>query len=179
MRFIFLTILLVSAQVQAEIYKLAIPSESGMKFYWWPVLPEVEGWHHDREHSLMYSSNAQAPDGFTFANAETVIYSKALYKPRVPETKSIAELIKSDKKEFLSRAPDLIVKKVDPLVTDEGVKLQSFTFFPSSNGNWERVTYGEEGDYYIIFTISSRSKKGYQKSLVDYEKFIGQYKEKP
>jgi len=51
-RLIFL-LLLISAPIQAEISKLVIPHETGMKFYWWPVLPEINGWHHDREHGLM------------------------------------------------------------------------------------------------------------------------------
>jgi hypothetical protein len=49
----------------ADIEKIAIPGERGLQFYWWPKVPLVEGWRHDREHSLHYSVNALAPNGFT------------------------------------------------------------------------------------------------------------------
>ena len=176
---LILLLLLVSTPIQAEIYKAAIPSESGMKFYWWPVLPEIKGWHHDRKFSLRYSSNAQAPDGFTFANAETVIYAKAIFKPRRKNIKSLNELIESDKNDFLNNTKDLKIKEVDPLTTSDGKKLKSFTFTPKVKGNWERVSYGEEGEFYLIFTISSRSKNGYSESLKYYEQFISKYKQKP
>lgn len=172
-------LLLISASTQAEIYKTAIPSQSGMKFYWWPVLPEIEGWHHDRNFSLMYSSNAQAPDGFTFANAESVIYAKAIFKPGRKSIKTLNELIESDKNEFIKNTKDLIIEEVNSLATSDGKKLKSFTFTPKIKGNWERVSYCEEGDFYLIFTLSSRSKKGYNESLKHYEQFISNYKQKP
>jgi len=39
------------------------------------------------------------------------------------------------------------------------------------------MSYGEEGDFYLIFVISSRTKKGFQGALKDYENFIHLYKE--
>ena len=160
----------------AEIEKIALPCEKGICFYWWPKLPTVKGWHHDRDHSYIYSANAQAPDGFTFANAESVVYAKALYKPRIPETKSLDALISDDKKQFLSHDPNLIISETTPLTTADGHKLKSYTFFPKSKGNWEQVSYCEEGDFYLIFTISSRSKEGYKKAISAYQQFIGSYK---
>ena len=171
---ITLSILLIS--LQAEIYKLSIPHETGFKFYWWPVLPKVKGWHHEENYSIKYNINAQAPEGFNFSNAETVIYAKALYKPRVPESKSLDKLIQNDKKQFLEQDSKMKITKV---ASSNEKYFQSFTFFPSSKGNWEKVSYAEEDDFYLVFTISSRTENGYKKSLKGYEEFVSKYKIKP
>jgi hypothetical protein len=172
-------VLLASAPLLAEIEKLAIPGEKGLDLYWWPKLPPVTGWHHDREHSLRYGANALAPDGFTFASADAVIYAKAVYKPRQPEISSLASFIASDKKAFLSSNQGLNVAEASSIVTADGHRLQSFTFLPAGAGNWERVAYGEEGEYYLVFTVSSRSLAAYNAALLAYEKLIGAYKEAP
>lgn len=150
-----------------------------MCFYWWPKIAPVKGWHQDRDHSYLYSVNAQSPDGYTFANAEYVMYTKATYKPRVPESKSLKEFIENDKKSFTSKDPSIIVTETEPLITADGQKLKSYTFFPKTKGNWERVSYGEEGDFYLVFTISSRTEDGFKKALPDYEEFVNGYKTKP
>jgi hypothetical protein len=174
-----IVLLLFSATANAEIEKVAVPCEQKICFYWWPKLAAVKGWHHDREYSYHYSVNAQAPDGYTFANAESVIYAKALYKPRIPETKSLESLISNDRADFLSKDHDIIYSEDKSLKTGDGQILKSFTFSPKKKGNWEQVSYGEEGDFYLIFTISSRTKEGFTKSLVDYKKFIEKYKNNP
>lgn len=168
-----------SVSANAEIEKIAVPCEGKLCFYWWPELTAVQGWHQDREHSYMNGANAQAPDGFTFGNAEAVVYAKALYKPRIPKTESLEMLIKDDKEQFLSRDPNIMVSEVNPLITGDGQVLKSFTFFPKGEGNWEQVSYGEEGEFYLVFAVSSRTKDGFTKVLGAYKQFISQYKEKP
>jgi hypothetical protein len=179
LRLLLVLVVALSAPAYAEMEKLAVLCENKICFNWWPKLPAVKGWHHERDHSYKYSVNAQAPDGYTFANAEFVIYAKALYKPRIPETKSLEMLIKDDKKQFLSQDSNIVITEVEPLATGDGKIMKSFTFFPKQNGNWERVSYGEEGDFYLVFTISSRTKEGYTRAVEDYKQFVSHYKEKP
>jgi hypothetical protein len=163
----------------AEIEKFAIPGKKGLNLHWWPKLPVIPGWHQDREHSLRYSSNALVPDGYTFANAEAVMYARAIYKPREPGIKSLQMLIENDKQDFLANAPGITINETGSLVTADGKTLRSFTFFPKGQGNWERVSYGEEGEFYLIFSLSSRSLAGYEAAVTVYGKLIGLYKEKP
>ncbi len=179
-----LFLLLISGPAQSEIYKLAIPTDtcielSCIELYWWPVLPKITGWYHDRYNSVLFGANTQAPDGFTFKNAETVIYAKAIFKPRVPELKNIDEFIASDHVRFSTKYPRLVISAAEPITTLDGQSLTSFTFFPENEGNWEQVAYGEEGEYYIVFAISSRTKDGLNNSLSDYEQFINSYQEWP
>lgn len=169
-------VLTVSASASARIKKTAIPCKTGMCLYWWPELTPVQGWHHDQGASLMYAISAEAPDGYTFSNAVAVIYAKATYKPRVPQTKSLEMLIENDKAEFLSRDPTVRITEMKRLRTGNGNVLRSYTFIPEKKGNWEEVSYGEEGDFYLLFVISSRTKKGLEKGLGAYKEFINHYK---
>jgi hypothetical protein len=175
----FATLLLISATTHAEMEQIATSCEREFCFYWWPKLPEVKGWHHDHDQSLSYGINAQAPDGYTFANAKTVIYAKAPYKPRMPETKTLEMLISDDKRQFLLDYPGIQIKEVKSLITADGQVLRSFAFSPKTKGNWEQVSYGEEDDFYLIFTISSRSKEAFAAMYPDYKRFINNYKKNP
>ena len=150
---------------------------TGICFFWWPKLPQIKGWHQDQEASFGYSVNALAPTGRTFTNAPAVMYAKALYKPRDPETKSIEMLITNDQKEFREEKLGLIITETDPLTTADNKKLRSFTFFPKSKGDWEQVSYGEEGDFYLVFTISAHSKEAFDKANEAYRSLISHYKE--
>jgi hypothetical protein len=174
---ICIIILCFNAHAKAEIEKNALMCDTGICLYWWPKLPDVTGWHHDKDASYGYQVNALAPDGLTFKDAESVMYAKALYKPRTPETKSLDMLIADDQKEFLATDSGIKITETTALMTGSRKKLRCFTFFPSSTGNWEMVCYGEEGEFYLIFTLSSKSKKGFDKTLDVYKSLISSYKE--
>jgi hypothetical protein len=177
-RLLLLLILAGTFPVNAEIEKFGRPCETGLCLYWRPKLAPVEGWHHEPGPSQQYGANALAPDGSTFMDAETVMYAKAFYKPRITETKSLEALIENDKRGFLANVPGVVIANTKPLSTGDGKKLKSVTFFPTSQGNWERVSYGEEGEFYLLFTVSSRTKAGYEKALPAYEAMIRGYKER-
>ena len=171
--------LMTSSTASAEMERIAIPTDQGMSLHWWPKLFPVPGWHHEREQSLQLGVNALAPDGATCEDADTVMYAKAAYKPREPDTKSLDVFIEKDKKAFLARSSAVVIKEATFLTTADGKRLRSFTFFPTGTGNWERVAYGEEGEFYLVFAMSSRSLNGYKAALKAYEQLVGRYKEKP
>jgi hypothetical protein len=148
----------------------------GVAIQWWPTLEPVKGWHHEREASEIYGINIQVPDGSTFSDAETVIYAKALYKPRIPETTSLETLITDDRKRYLIRDPDTRITEVKPVKAKGGETLRTYVFFPEKKGNWELVSYAEEKDFYLLFVISSRSREGLTKAFPAYEQYVGQYK---
>lgn len=170
------TLLLLSITAAVEIEKVGRVCGNGICSAWWPKLDPVAGWHHEDKASFANSANVQVPDGFMFSNAQTVIYARALYKPRNPETTSLAILIKDDRTEFLKESPGVEIAKVSPLKTKDGQSLETYTFFPKASGTWEEVSYGEEGDFFLIFTISSRSRAGFLDSLPAYERYVAQYK---
>ena len=116
MRYIaIISILIASTYSNAEIFRQStVCGETGeICFFWWPKLNPIEGWTQDMPQSFNYKANAQAPNGYTFANAEAVIYAKAIYKARQPESKNLAEFIASDKQSFLDRNPLLKINDAE------------------------------------------------------------------
>lgn len=174
-----LVLILVSvcAASYAQIEKTAQMCGNQLCFYWWPKITPPKGWHQDQDMSYEIGANALVPDGSTFSNAETIMYAKALYKPRTPETKSVNQLVESDKKEFLTADPSINVTDVGTVNSADGKKFRTFTFFPKNTGDWEQVSYGEEGDFYLIFTVSSKTKKGFDQTQAIYKELIFRYKE--
>lgn len=168
-----------NATASAEIERIAMPGERGMKLYWWPKLAPIAGWQQDRDFSFQYGANALAPIGKSFADAETVMYAKATYKPRVPTTKTLESFIENDKKEFLQNVPGVAINSATPLISGDGRKLLSLSYIPKVKGNWERVAYLDEGEFFLVFTISSRTATGLESSMSAYEKMVTQYREKP
>lgn len=171
--------LLLAAPASAEIEMVAAPTDRGPVYHWWPKLVIPAGWHHDRNFSFHYSLNAIAPDGVSFDDARTVMYAKAMYKPREPQIKSLEMFIDSDHKTVRAKAPGLEIKESAPLATADGKRLRSFIFFPATGGNWEHVAYSEEGDFYVIFTVSAHSYEEYRAATSAFERLIGDYREKP
>jgi hypothetical protein len=171
--------LLQAAPAFAEIEMVSAPTDRGPVYHWWPKLIIPAGWHQDRNYSFYYSLNAIAPEGVSFDDARTVMYAKAMYKPREPQTTSLEMFIDSDHKSIRAKAPGLEIKERAPLATADGKRLRSFTFFPATEGNWEHVAYSEEGDFYVIFTVSARSYEDYRASTPAFERLIGDYRENP
>ena len=161
----------------AAIEKIAIPSEDGIVLFWWPKVAAPANWKHDREHSLHYGFNAFAPEGSSFADAETVMYARALYKPREPDLKSLEALITRDRESFSKRDPTMKIEAGPPLRSADGRELPSLLFKPQAAGNWERVAYLEEGEYYLLFVVSSRNAEGLANAQSAYEALVSSYRE--
>ncbi len=172
-------IALFSMTARAEIEQTVAPCDRGTCVYRWPKLPQIKGWHQDKTQSFSSGISAWAPNGHSFVNADAVIYAIATYKPTVPETNSLVNFIAADTSRFIVSDPSISITEVKELVTGDGQKLRSFTFQPESKGSWEVVSYGEEGNYYLTFVLSSRSKDGFEKAQIAYRQLIAGYRVKP
>jgi hypothetical protein len=108
MRFVTLLVFLIClpACASAKIYKLAIPTDQGFSLYWWPVLPEISGWHHDEAVSEHLAANTLLPNGQSFNAAPAIIYAKADYKPRMADIKTLTQFIAGDIASFRHDVPD-------------------------------------------------------------------------
>jgi len=174
-KIVCLFLMLLPVLTTAEILKYAVPSSKGLDLYWWPKLGKLKGWSHDEAASRLDKINVLVPKGFTYDSAVAVIYGRACYKPKVDE-KTLAAFIESDKKGFKEDHPELTISEVKPLVDGDNVPIRSVEFFPKTKGNWERVSYLEEGDFYVIFTLSSRTRAAFDKALPAYSQLIRDYK---
>ncbi len=78
--------------------------------------------------------------------------------------------------EYNSKSLGIEVEEVEPLVTADGQRLRSFINSNTKTGFVDRSSYGEEGDFFLIFVISARSKKWLDdEALRDYKQFINTY----
>lgn len=161
----------------AGLEKIAAVCNQKICFHWWPKLPTIEGWRHDRDYSLHYNFNALAPVGISFSIAETVMYSNAIYRPRVPDDRTLEQFIDGDTKKFRDTNPGLKIEETLPLKTGDAKVVRSFVLIPTASGQWERVSYLEEGDYYVVFVVSSRSESGLNAAMFAYEKLVANYRE--
>ena len=141
----------------AGIEKIAVPGERTLRFLWWPEVNAPAGWQVDAGASSRYAFRALAPAGQDFSNAGTVMYAKAAYKPRLAPTRDLSDFVAHDVAEFRAEVPGLVVSKAEPIEA-HGRSYRVFRFAPAQgqDGNWECVAYGEDGEFYLTFAISSR-----------------------
>lgn len=172
-----------AAPASAEIEKFVDPNcnDQQMCFYWWPKLPALSGWHREEGASRENTSNILVPEGATFAEAETIMYARAIYKPRYEEVKSIADFMAKDRGDTAASLPGTVIAEAPALTNGDGKSIKTQTFFPPTEGegSWERLAYDEEGDFYLLFTMSAKSKAGLDAAMKDFERLIAGYKAKP
>lgn len=105
------------------------------------------------------------------------MYANAVYKPRVPEAATLAAFISGDHASFRREVPDLVIRAGEPLKTGDGKLAATWVLEPQSAGQWERVAYFEEGEYYLVFVISSRTASGLQGAMASFEQLVTGYSE--
>jgi hypothetical protein len=111
----------------------------------------------------------------SFAGAETVMYANAIHKPRVAAAKTLAALIEGDHAGFVKKWPRLQVKMDGDLRTRDGVLAKTWRMEATATGQWERIAYIEEGEYYLVFVISSRTAAGLARSTPSFEAMVTTY----
>lgn len=174
-------LMLVCSIASAGMVKTAVPSSSGFRLMWWPKVSPPKGWHFDQGSSYHFAFNAMAPDGSTFSKAETVMYAKADYKPRLPDVKTLQVFITNDMASFKQDEPTIVIVRERSLRTTHGQSFQIALYHPAhgNSGNWERVAYGEDGEYYLTFVVSSRSSQGLKASTPAFVSLLSSYQPGP
>jgi hypothetical protein len=166
----------------ADIEKSAVIVQNGTHLMWWPKVGAPEGWHIEKGASQANAINILAPDGANFSNATTVIYAKAIYKPRDPGVKTLQALIDRDQAEFKQHKSQPEIRESTAMTIADGTPLSTWTYFPNgkgAKGNWEAVAYGEDGDYFVVFVMSSRTEQDYAANLPAFEKVVASYTREP
>lgn len=163
-------------EARADLEKIAHICEEKLCFRWWPRVDPPSGWKHERDFSLHYNFNALAPVTSDFASSETVMYVNAVFRPTVPKEKTLKAFIQSDIRKFKADYPGLRVEETPPLKTAGGKVARVFLLKPTANGQWERVAYVEEPEYYIVFVASSRSESGLTTALPAQDDLVTRYR---
>jgi hypothetical protein len=177
LQILFAIVIAGSSSAFADVEKVATICEKAICPHWWPKVSVPAGWQHDRDYSLHFNFNALAPQGKSFADADTVMYANAVYKPRVPESKTLQEFIATDHANFRRETRDLSIVSSGNVTTADGKSALTWLLEPKTTGQWERVAYVEEGDYYMVFVISSRTQAGRNAGMPSFESLLNQYKE--
>ena len=177
---ILLFLLFLSTASHAELYELKYPSKSKfLKNIWVPVL-NINGWHQDKEHTLWLHSNIHVPDGSTYINSPIKIFANAVNKKRHPKFKSLTDFIDNYYiAGFGELERNVKPKKEKNIYTADGKELISYSISSLTDLPWERVSYGEEGDYFTIFTLSGRTEDAYKSALPIYLKSLEEYSATP
>lgn len=170
---------LVPVPTFAEIFKLAVPQDPGFRLYWWPVVKIPAGWEHNENVSREAGVNMLVPVGEKFADAPSVIYARADYKPRLPEVRSIAEYVERDRQDLASESPDTLITALEAVQTADGKSLAMREFVIPARKQWEVVAYGEEGEFYLLFTLSATSEAALKAALPVYYEMLHAYSERP
>ena len=175
----FSLLILACTSASADLEKVEIPCGARICSHWWPKLEAVKGWHHDRERSLEYRFNYQVPDGERGANGDVAIYASAENRLRMTE-KNLQMFIESNEVEFNSKFLGIEIEEVEPLVTADGQRLRSFINSNRNTGFVDRASYGQEGDFFLIFVVSAQSKQALDdEALSVYKQFISTYHSSP
>ncbi|GAB1597192.1 hypothetical protein PAGU2638_28720 [Lysobacter sp. PAGU 2638] len=176
-RLLILSLLLIAPTTFAAIEKYARTSETGVVFQWWPKVAPPHGWHHDDGSSRYFAFNAFAPDGSTFSTAETVLYAKASYRPRVPEIASLAAFVSKDIAQLRSSEPGISITPEPGMRARSGLRFKVVRFEPGTAGTgaWERVAYAEDGEYFLTFAVSSHSAAGLKASASAFRALLDGY----
>jgi hypothetical protein len=178
-------VLVAPPSATAEIVKSATIDckTNSICLFWWPKLPAAPGWHTDQKANVTTGGNgidSLVPDGSTFAKANAIIYASAVYRSGYeaenPKSKTLDAFIADDKASFLKEHKFMSITEVTPLTTADGQTLRSFTYFRPQDHTWERVSFGQEDDYYLVFTLSAFSEASYEKAMAAYEDVVHRYR---
>ena len=174
--FVLFVILLFSTIAHAEVEKKEVPCGTEKCTYYWPKLSPIKGWNQEKESSFDYRVKVLIPEGAKIKSAKALIYTNARLKSDFPEAKTLEDFISSDQNAF----PEATITEDDPLTTVDGQKMRIFSLVPQKKkGNWEKIGYGEEGDYYLIFVVSARSASYLEKAQEPFKQLIETYKSNP
>jgi len=172
-------VFLASMEASAEISKVAVPEDSGFQLYWWPVLPIPAGWLHDEGISRASGVNMLRPRGTTFAKAPAVMYGRADFKPRIPEVHSLIEYVAKDRNALAEESPTTVIAELQAVRNGDGKLLSVVSYVIPSRHQWELTAYGEEGEFYLLFTLSASSEAGFNQARPVFYAMLATYKERP
>lgn len=113
-------------------------------------------------------------EGFTWANAITVMYANAASLEDSTHS-TLNALIEYDLNNFKSQYSDLIIKDQNPIKINEKTTAIVKHLSGDSYGNFEAIAYIDAGNTGIMIIMSSRTKEGFNKSLNAFEELVKSY----
>lgn len=164
--------------VGAETEGFAYQCESSTCFWRRPIVDAPPGWVKDEESGAHFKFNAFARKGESFTDSDAVMYAHAVYRKNAAPT--LAEHINQHKERHLKANRGSAMPKPQFTRNADGKQLTTLTSTPGKpDGDWETVAFDEEGDYYLVFVLSARTKQAHDKARDDFAALVRGYSKVP
>ncbi len=161
-----------------RVVKFVLPEgeKSGeLSFYWQPQLPNIEWWEYDNSASLAQKAVVFVPLGADFFSAEAVILARAVER-REACCPTLGEFASFQKERVITAGKndiELVEKRTSTLGNNN--VLRSYLFSSHKTGAVELRFYGEERNFYLVFSLKARTKKAYSRALPTYRRLLRRY----
>ena len=166
-----------AAGVQAATQPVAGPcnDKGGMCIWREPLVSAPKGWERKQNASDRYRAVVFAPAGSNFGNAGAVIYAKAI--PRQGNAPTLAAFMTQDLATFRAQYSKLGVQTGLALTDGDGQRLSAVRLSPmaASKAQWETTAYAQEGEYYLVFVLSARTKAAHDAAAPAFQQMLAGY----
>jgi hypothetical protein len=112
--------------------------------------------------------------GGSWKNSEVIMYTNTSSLLEASH-KTIDQLIKYDLDDFRKNYKDILISDGKDIVISDKLKAKVKYLSGKSYGNFEAVAYIYAGKTGVLITMSSRTKKGFDSSLLAFESLVKSY----
>ena len=139
------------------------------------VLTAPEGWILDNTSAVNQGFFAVFyREGEAWKDAETVMYANIASYQNTPDT-TLDLLISYDIGNFKNRYPDIDITDTQDIKIRANLNAKVKYLSGKSYGNYEAMAYIDETKAGVIIVLSSRTKEGFDKSLIAFENLVKSY----
>lgn len=160
---------LLPASAHAEIEKVEMKCEKGPCFKWFPRVAPPRAWHYEEDESVEQGVKVFAPDDM---HSDMRMYTYAIQKADKPALHTLDDVIAHEKENYKEGR----AMEGKPLSTLDGKKLRTFLYATKDEIRWDQATYGEEGQFYVVFAITTTGLYELNRYVNDYSSFVGSYR---
>jgi hypothetical protein len=127
------------------------------------LISAPKGWVLDNRSGVSQGTHAvMYPKGSSWKKAPEVMYVNI---GGMGSAASLEAFIAQDIEKFKQKFPRISVEELDPINTASSAQAQVRAFSGGGYGNYECVAYAQHGSRVAIYVLTSRSKKGYEKTM--------------
>jgi hypothetical protein len=134
------------------------------------------GWVMDNENGKEEGLTAVFyPQGSTWTEAETVMYTTFTNFDST-KNETVKDVIKSDSVNFKLHAPQLKIRKLDPVKIGKHKQALIYSYSGEAEGYYEEVAYIAEKKGTVMIILSSKNKNGCVNNHKSFESLIRSYR---
>jgi hypothetical protein len=160
---------LMPVTARAEVEKVEMKCEKGPCVKWFPKVTPPRAWHYDEDESAEQGVKVFAPDDM---HSDMRMYTYAIQKTDKPALRTLDDVIVHEKENYKEGQ----AMEGKPLSTLDGKKLRTFLYATKGEIRWDQASYGEEGQFYVVFAITTNGLYELTRYVNDYSSFVGSYR---